>query len=545
MRAHLTRHALLALLALPLLASCDAMDPAEADPELAGIKDEDDTKADASAVAVFLNFEFDAELLTDHAWDQKGTIQDQLLYTMGQLNGETGVARLDKVELSNLVSKVEGTKTRLSYHAKLPVAWGKKSQVPTSYTFRLPRDISYAGQSAFTEKYKGSCVEWGAHDVDSGSMWYYFRPAQSGCKLDAADILGATATVTPSTTTTTGKFPEYNKVWEDGVLRVVAIFGKYEDGKTEGDAGISGYNSFVSLVKSRLASAQLVTTPADVPANPGVKVPDITLAGTLPSGKKVEVVALLVDNVQSGGAAFNARYTELSTRADVITYNGHAGLGSNVRFLARMGKWVAGQYVIVFMNGCDTFAYVDDALNNAHKTVNPDDTTGTKYIDILTNAMPSYFSNMPSSTMALVDGLLAFDAPKTYEQIFANISSSQVVLVTGEQDNTYVPGGGGGGGTTGWQGMTAQGSLKKGNIKRFATPKLAKGEYVFTLSGTGDADLYVRIGTQPSTSLYDCRPYLKGAAETCKVSLPADAVINVMVRGFNASTFQLAGAVQQ
>ena len=38
---------------------------------------------------------------------------------------------------------------------------------------------------------------------------------------------------------TTGKYPEYDKVWEDGTLRVVAIFGKYEDGATtSSDAGI-------------------------------------------------------------------------------------------------------------------------------------------------------------------------------------------------------------------------------------------------------------------------------------------------------------------
>ena len=32
--------------------------------------------------------------------------------------------------------------------------------------------------------------------------------------------------------------------------------------------------------------------------------------------------------------------------------------------------------------------------------------------------------------------------------------------------------------------------------------------------GTGDGDLYVRFGSQPTTSAYDCRPYASGNAET-------------------------------
>ena len=66
---------------------------------------------------------------------------------------------------------------------------------------------------------------------------------------------------------TTGKFPEYHKVWEDNVLRVVAVFGKYEDGATSGDAGISAFNRFVSLMNSAVRSMQNVeTTPAEVQA---------------------------------------------------------------------------------------------------------------------------------------------------------------------------------------------------------------------------------------------------------------------------------------
>lgn len=47
--------------------------------------------------------------------------------------------------------------------------------------------------------------------------------------------------------------------------------------------------------------------------------------------------------------------------------------------------------------------------------------------------------------MALIRGLTSFGDPKTYERMFLGIDSDEVVLVSGEQDNVFVPGLDGGG----------------------------------------------------------------------------------------------------
>lgn len=503
-------------------------------------------KADASAEAVFLRFEFDAELTTDTCWSTKDAIQDQLLYTIGQLNGDRSLGRLDHLDLSDVKTSSSGGRCTISYHARMPVAWGKKASVPTKYVLRLPRDVSYAGQQKFTEAYQHDCVEYGAHDVDSGSMWYYYRPALSGCKLAAGDIHEITATVSASPLQTTGKYPEYHKVWEDDRLEIVAVFGKFEDGKTSNDAGIDGYNRFVEAVRAELKGRSLETLPATLPANPGVANPDVELRGTLPDGRTVHVVALLVDNVRTAGASFDRRYEALSSSADLIIYNGHAGLGANIRALASKGAWKAGQYVIVFMNGCDTYAYIDSALAEAHADVNDDDQLGTKYVDLVANALPSFFRSMPAATMAMVRGLLAYDAPKTYEQIFGGIDSAEVVLVTGENDNVYVPGYGEHEDppAEAWDGLAEGATVKRGEQRRYETPTLPAGRYRFTLSGSGDADLYVRAGEAPSLTLYDCRPYRAGSAEACEVELGSAAPIHVLVDGYAASSaYKLVGEV--
>ncbi|MBB1436224.1 S8 family serine peptidase [Pseudoalteromonas sp. SG43-6] len=56
----------------------------------------------------------------------------------------------------------------------------------------------------------------------------------------------------------------------------------------------------------------------------------------------------------------------------------------------------------------------------------------------------------------------------------------------------------------------------------------------FTMSGgTGDADLYVRSGSKPTTSTYDCRPYKGGNSEECSIDNPTAGTYHVMVRGYS------------
>ncbi len=52
--------------------------------------------------------------------------------------------------------------------------------------------------------------------------------------------------------------------------------------------------------------------------------------------------------------------------------------------------------------------------------------------------------------------------------------------------------------------------------------------------GSGDADLYVRFGSAPTTSAYDCRPYLGGNVETCTVATPQAGRYHILLNGYNA-----------
>jgi serine protease len=54
--------------------------------------------------------------------------------------------------------------------------------------------------------------------------------------------------------------------------------------------------------------------------------------------------------------------------------------------------------------------------------------------------------------------------------------------------------------------------------------------------GTGDADIYVKRGTPPTNSSFDCRPFSFGNNETCFFPAPASGVWYVTIKGFTAAS---------
>jgi subtilisin family serine protease len=66
----------------------------------------------------------------------------------------------------------------------------------------------------------------------------------------------------------------------------------------------------------------------------------------------------------------------------------------------------------------------------------------------------------------------------------------------------------------------------------------------FDLSGgTGDADMYVKFGAEPTSSVYDCRPYKSGNVENCTFATAQAGTYYVKLNGYSsASGMSLKGA---
>ncbi|HMM57188.1 MAG TPA: pre-peptidase C-terminal domain-containing protein [Rudaea sp.] len=98
-------------------------------------------------------------------------------------------------------------------------------------------------------------------------------------------------------------------------------------------------------------------------------------------------------------------------------------------------------------------------------------------------------------------------------------------------------GGGGGGGTVLQNGVAVTGlSAATGGQLTYTmvVPAGATGLSFAISGGTGDADLYVKFGSAPTLSSYDCRPYITGNNETCNISNVQAGTYYVMLNSYAA-----------
>jgi len=95
----------------------------------------------------------------------------------------------------------------------------------------------------------------------------------------------------------------------------------------------------------------------------------------------------------------------------------------------------------------------------------------------------------------------------------------------------------GGGASTEVATENESGSVAQAAWEHFGPFENVSGTFRAEMTGTGDADLYVREGAQPTTSSWDQRPYTNGSNET--VAIEGEGSYYVSVRGYTASTYSL------
>ncbi|MEJ6475214.1 S8 family serine peptidase [Pseudoalteromonas piscicida] len=84
------------------------------------------------------------------------------------------------------------------------------------------------------------------------------------------------------------------------------------------------------------------------------------------------------------------------------------------------------------------------------------------------------------------------------------------------------------------QGVSASGSAGQQTFYKLAVPAGSSALNFSLAGGSGDADLYVKQGSQPTLNSYDCRPFVGGNNESCDFSNPAAGDWYVMLNGYSA-----------
>jgi len=97
--------------------------------------------------------------------------------------------------------------------------------------------------------------------------------------------------------------------------------------------------------------------------------------------------------------------------------------------------------------------------------------------------------------------------------------------------------GGGGGSTVLTNGVPVTGLSDSTGGQKVFTIVVPSGQTSLTVSisgGTGDSDLYTKLGSAPTLSSYDCRPYKSGNSETCTYSNPAAGTYYIMLNAYSS-----------
>ncbi|AVP96742.1 hypothetical protein C7S18_05805 [Ahniella affigens] len=78
------------------------------------------------------------------------------------------------------------------------------------------------------------------------------------------------------------------------------------------------------------------------------------------------------------------------------------------------------------------------------------------------------------------------------------------------------------------------GALNSQTVYTMVVPAGATGLKFVTTAGTGDADLFVKFGSAPTTTVYDCKSAGSTSAETCNIATAQAGTYYVMILGYSA-----------
>lgn len=379
----------------------------------------------------------------------------QLQYSIGALNQYASGPQLSHSQVSitsreRFVDESSGRRLwRVHYSATFLVAWAvmdRRRPTPDLIELILPQRADGTGLAQFYDAYNIRCSDQYGFTGDRltqtrANYWYHFRPLIQECPLswqwsETAQRLAQRITLrlSPHAGRTEDRYPEYDEFWRDGLLVATLMYSKYRAGATgTDDAGVRSFIASYDRLMRRLGP-DVSVEPAGL--RPSAANPSLRIRGVASGGGRVDITMDLLDELSSADSATVSRLATRMASSDVVAYNGHAGLGANVRALVRMARFEPGRHQLYLINGCDTFSYADSRLHGSVRDANPGEEP-TRYLDVILNAMPGFFSTMDDDLDALFTALLGRD--QSYREMLSGFSPLRRALVMGEEDNPTSP----------------------------------------------------------------------------------------------------------
>lgn len=344
---------------------------------------------------------------------------------------------------------------------------------PDSYEVLLPINPD----TIFEESRVGSfypCTD--SHYNTKDDFWYFWSPSRSGCQLKRDQHYKAfVAKITPGKTPQLEKsYPEYARLVDsNGEVQIVVLHGLYEAGggwepRTSQDHDAVSTRRVLEQIqemgfkpvkrwKEADFTAFLARHSTQPPALNKImggepfSLPYVEdFEKVYPSGSRYKKMKLRMFFGETGiderSTAFHYLFKDALESASLMIYTGHSGLGGHLDLdtITRINRFKVNfnpnKYQIYFFNSCTSYTYYNTMYFKPKRT--PQDTVGSKSLDIFTNGLATYTTVTPNVTMALLSTLDKWGTSgvaKTYQQLATEIDSNNLFGINGDEDNPPVP----------------------------------------------------------------------------------------------------------
>jgi hypothetical protein len=164
-----------------------------------------------------------------------------------------------------------------------------------------------------------SCADYNSHiSLGQSVYWYLWNPDRSGCRADLQDMTVTVAEVLPANPPS---YPEYDRLWEDGRLDAVVVFGKLDDGDDiEDDYNWNNADRFVTWLREGGFTEQ-----TDAP---------LGRRFSKTAGDRTEVVDVYYPNLFHGLTDYAnfPNWQRAVSEHEVVVYLGHSTLGTGFAY---------------------------------------------------------------------------------------------------------------------------------------------------------------------------------------------------------------------
>ncbi len=266
------------------------------------------------------------------------------------------------------------------------------------------------------------CATANSHISLSPSIyWYLWNPDKSTCDLETQTMTVTVTEVLPAGFTT---YPEYDRLWEDGVLDVAVFWAKLDDGDVADDYNWDNFNKFTTWL-----------TEGGFTEQPGA---ELGKRFTKQVGDKSIVVDVYGPDVFYSVADYThlQNWQKAVNEHEVVLYNGHSVLGTGMAF---EDITYPDRYQIFEIASCLSYEYYVRPILAGKG--------GWDNVDVIANVEPTYYTeNLPLVGAMLAKLFWGFEhgGQASWQDIMEAVSRKLYHSrfgVSGARDNCFSPDG--------------------------------------------------------------------------------------------------------